>query len=104
MLPVVSIYHAHAAKIREEIRCEKEFIRILNDFFLEQINTFPTRENNIFDLVLTNIPEKIDITEILKPTDAGIFTDHSVLMFDLTTSCKPLPRVIRYIRLQLCGS
>ncbi len=91
-------------KIREEIRCEKEFIRILNDFFLEPINTFPTRENNIFDLVLTNIPEKIDITEILKPTDAGIFTDRSVLMFDLTTSCKLLPRVIRYIRLQLCGS
>ncbi len=77
--------------------CEKEFITILNDFFLEQINTFPTRENNILDLVLTNVPQKINITEILKPTDAGIFTDHSVVMFDLTTSFKPLPRVIRYI-------
>ena len=47
--------------------------------------------------MLTNVPEKINITEILKSTDAGIFTDHSVLMFDFTTSCKPLPRVIRYL-------
>ena len=35
------------------------FIKIINDYFLWQVIDFPTRENNILDLILTSIPEKL---------------------------------------------
>ena len=76
---------------------ETKFIEILDDFFLEQINSVPTRENNVIDLLITSIPDKINIIEVLKPTDAGIFTDHSFIMFDLIIACKPLPKVKRSV-------
>ena len=37
---------------------ERSFIRIMDDYILEQLNQFPTRENTILDLVITNIPDK----------------------------------------------
>jgi hypothetical protein len=76
---------------------EKTFIRILDDYFLEQINKFPTRGNNILDLVISSIPSKISISEILKPSDSEILTDHSAIIFELTTACNPLPRVKRSV-------
>ena len=76
---------------------ETKFTEILDDFFLEQINNIPTRENNVLDLLITSIPDKIKISEILKPTDAGIFIDHSLIMFDLITACNPLPKVKRSV-------
>ena len=47
---------------------ETKFIEILNDFYLEQINNSPTRENNVLDLLITSIPDKIKISEVLKPS------------------------------------
>ena len=76
---------------------ETKFIEILDEFFLEQINSIPTRENNVLDLLITSIPDKINIIEVLKPTDVGIFTDHSLIMFDLIIACKPLPKVKRSV-------
>ncbi|XP_028406787.1 uncharacterized protein LOC114529229 [Dendronephthya gigantea] len=62
---------------------KKKFIEILKDFYLEQLNEVPTRKNNILDLVITSIPDKINMSEVLKPTDAGISTDHSACLGNL---------------------
>jgi hypothetical protein len=72
--------------------CERycHFHTILDDYFLEQIN-------NILDLVISSIPNKISISEILKPSDSEILTDHSAIIFELTTACNPLPRVKRSV-------
>ena len=48
---------------------ETKFIEIIDNVLLEQINNIPTRENNVLDLLITSIPDKIKIGKILKPTD-----------------------------------
>ena len=53
------------------------FIDALNDNFLHQINIYPTRNNNILDLLITNIPELLCITDIITPDQMGICTDHT---------------------------
>ena len=76
---------------------ETKFIEILNDFYLEQINNSHTRENNVLDLLITSIPDKIMISEVLKPADTEISTDHNLIMFDLIMACNSLPKTIRSI-------
>ena len=39
------------------------FVELLHDHFLEQLYIAPTRGNNMLDLVLTNIPNKVNITQ-----------------------------------------
>ena len=60
-------------------------------------NKFPTSENNILDLVITSIPDKIIINELLKPSDSKILTDHSAILFELTAACSPLQKVNRFV-------
>ena len=36
-----------------------QFRDLVSDFFLEQVNLFPTRKNNILDLIFTNTPEAV---------------------------------------------
>ena len=67
-----------------------KFNDIFDNFFLEQINSIPTREN-VLDLLITSIPDKIKISEVLKPTEVGI------IVFDLIMACKPLPKVKRSV-------
>ena len=55
------------------------FVRMLDDHFLEQINKFPTRENNILDLVISSIPNNITVSEVLKPSVSEILTDHNAI-------------------------
>ncbi len=45
---------------------EHAFVKLLNNFFLEQINTCPTRGESILDLVITSIPDRVKIIEVLK--------------------------------------
>ena len=75
----------------------KTFIRILDDHFLEQMNNFVTRGNNILDLVITNIPNKVNVCEILKPSESEISTDHNAIIFDLKIECTPSFRVWRSV-------
>ena len=58
---------------------ERTFIRILDDYFLDQMNNYATRGNNILDLVITSIPNKVYVCEILKPSEAEISTDHNAI-------------------------
>ena len=53
--------------------------------------------NNILDLVITSIPDKIIINELLKPSDSKILTDHSAILFELTAACSPLQKVNRFV-------
>jgi hypothetical protein len=41
------------------------FVKVLNHFFLEQMNRWPTRGENILDLVITSIPDRINVSEVL---------------------------------------
>ncbi len=60
-----------------------EFTEILNDYFLKQLSVEPTRLNNILDLVITSTPDRVEIRDIISPNEAGIFTDHAILQFDI---------------------
>ena len=73
------------------------FIDALNDNFLHQINIYPTQNNNILDLLITNIPELPCITDIITPDQMGICTDHSGLQFEIQMSVKALPVLSRYV-------
>ena len=76
---------------------ENAFIELLNDHFMVQLNNTEIRENNILDLVITNIPELVNISEVLSLAEAEIFTDHSVINFDLLVHPKRLPRINRTV-------
>ena len=76
---------------------EHAFVKVLNDFFLEQMNTCPTRGESILDLVITSIPDRIKISEVLKPSHTEISTDHSAVIFDLSLSCNPIPKIKRTV-------
>ena len=76
---------------------ERTFIRILDDYFLEQINNFPTRGDNILDLVITSIPNKVNVCEMLRPSESEMSTDHNAIIFDLKTECIPLSRATRTV-------
>ncbi len=55
--------------------------------------TTPTRGNNTLDLVLTNIPNKVKICEILSPAQAELFTNHNIIAFELSTCYNQLPKI-----------
>ncbi len=60
-----------------------EFTEILNDYFLKQLSVESTCLNNILDLVITSTPDRVEIRDIISPNEAGIFTDHAILQFDI---------------------
>ena len=73
------------------------FVSLLNDFFLEQVNKTQTRGNNILDLVITSIPERVKVSEVLKPMSTENSTDHSAIIFDLSLSHIPNPKIKRTV-------
>ena len=76
---------------------EHAFVKILNDFFLEQMNTCPARGENILGLVITSIPDRMKISEVVKPSNREISTDHNAIAFDLSLSCNPIPKIRRNV-------
>jgi hypothetical protein len=59
---------------------EISFLELMDDYFLSQLNNKPTRRNNVLDLV--------NIHEVLSPTEADVFTDHNIILFDVLISPK----------------
>ena len=53
---------------------ELRFIETLGDFFLSQLVTSSTRNDNVLDLVITNVPNLVHIMPTLQPATAGLFT------------------------------
>ena len=70
-------------------------MKLLNDFFLEQLSTTPTRGENFLDLVITSVPERVRICESLKPSDSALLTDHNAIIFDLFLSRNPFHAKIK---------
>ncbi len=60
-------YHGTRQRKLQVVINKNAFVELLNDHFLERLNTTPTRGNNTLDIVLTNIPNKVKICEILSP-------------------------------------
>jgi hypothetical protein len=73
------------------------FTEQLNDFFLTQVNTLPTRGNNILDLIITSLPDQIENISKLKPMDIGLFTDHETILFNLKKPIKAAPKLNRTV-------
>lgn len=63
---------------------ETFFCDSLTDLYFSQLIYIPTRDQNILDLLITNIPEKIANIEVTDPTQYGLFSDHNYVLFDYT--------------------
>ena len=64
---------------------ELAFIETLHDHLLTQLNKKPTRGNNILELVITSVPNRVNVTDILSLKDTGFFAIAS-LFSSLTLS------------------
>ena len=56
-----------------------------------------TRGRNILDLIITNIPDRVNLLETLSPAQSGIFTDHCVLLFEFSAFVKSSTRIHRIV-------
>jgi hypothetical protein len=70
------------------------FTKFVKDNYLWQLVHFPTRNNNILDLILTNIPDKI---HNLHGYDDIISTDHKLIGFDLDLRVPKKPDIKRSV-------
>ena len=73
------------------------FIKTLYDHLLSQLNKKPIRGNNILDLVITSVPSRVNVTDILSPKDTGVHTDHSVIIFQFDAFIKGPPKPLRFV-------
>lgn len=76
---------------------EVTFIELLNDHFLTQLITVPTRGKNTLDLVITSVPELVSVTEILPPDQTAVFTDHSATLYEVSAFVKAPPKFQRTV-------
>ena len=87
-LPKVSWESQENTTGAKEIAFEEQ----LADYFLTQLNTIPTRGNNLLDLVITSVPNQVNDICVLSPAESGLFTDHGTIVFQLETSKKAAPK------------
>ena len=67
---------------------ELVFVGLLKDHYLSQLNNTPTRGNDILDVVVTNMPDHVTLTQILSPEETSVFTDHHTITFEFSTFLK----------------
>ena len=69
---------------------ELAFIETLHDHLLTYTTQLKktTRRNNILDLVITSVPNRVNVADVLSPKDTGFFTDHSVIIFQFNAFIK----------------
>ena len=70
------------------------FTKTVKDNYLWQLVNFPTRANNTLDLVLTNIPDKVNN---MQGFDDILNTDHKLISFDLSLEIQKKPKVKRLV-------
>ena len=71
--------------------------RWLHDYLLTQLNKKPTRGNNILDLLITSVLNRVNVTDILSPKDTGVFRDHSVCIFQFNAFIKAPLKTLRFV-------
>ena len=76
---------------------ELNFVDILDDHYLTQVNNIPTRANKILDLVITTVPELVSVSEVFRPDTTEILTDHSTVLHEFSDHIKSRPKVERYV-------
>ena len=76
---------------------EVQFTELLNDHYLTQVNQIPTRGDHILDVVINSVPENVQNMSVFSPSQCGLVTDHSVIMFDIATPFKPRPKIKRTV-------
>ena len=76
---------------------ELAFIETLRDHLLTQLNKKPTRGNNVLDLVITRVPNHVNVTGILSPKDTGVFTYHGVIIFQFNAFIKAPLKTLRFV-------
>ena len=70
------------------------FTKLVRDTYLWQMIDFPTRNNNMLDLILTNIPEKISD---IHGFDDILNTDHKLVSFVLDFNIPKEPKTKRFV-------
>ena len=70
------------------------FTKTVKDNYLWQLLNFPTRANTTLDLVLTNIPDKVNN---MQGFDDILNTDHKLISFDLSLEIQKKPKVKRLV-------
>ena len=74
------------------------FTKIARDNYLWQLVTFPTRINNILDLILTNVPDKRANLEGFESWFEDIInTDHKILSFELVLRIRRVSKAKRTV-------
>ena len=68
----------------------QNFCDVLDDYFMSQLCLVPTRESNILDLIITNQPELVTLTEICSPSDLGMSSDHNIIQFHFSYGCNTI--------------
>ena len=72
------------------------FFETLQDHSLLQVNPFPTRKENILDLIITDAPDRIMNIATLTPIQAALETDHDLLEFDFVARPRRVKKPARY--------
>ena len=73
------------------------FLEILNDIFLTQLNFIPTHGDRLLDLVITNVPDRFRVREVLSPKESDVFTDHGTVSFEFHASTKATHKIKRTV-------
>lgn len=70
------------------------FLSLCIKFGLSQLVNYPTRNDNILDLILTNDPNSISNIQV---SDPFCLSDHNMVSFDILSLTKPKPKSDIYI-------
>ena len=88
-------WHSDTDVTNEGTSCE--FLEILKDYYLTQVNSIPTRGNNVLDLIITSFPDKVKVRETLSPEISGIVTDYDIISFEIDIKPARPPKTMRVI-------
>ena len=75
---------------------EVNFVDILNDHFLTQINTMSTDAKKTQDLVVTSARELVTVSEILSPEKSELITDYYTILHEFSEHVKARRRSERF--------
>ena len=67
-----------------------EFRELTFDFFLHQVNMYPTRHNNILDLVLMTALENVVNLSCISAKAMVLSSDHSLTFFSISLKAKSI--------------
>ena len=76
---------------------EVAFLEILTDHFLTQLNFIPTRRDSVLDFVITNVPDRVRVRELLSPKESDVFTDHGTVSSEFHASTKATYKIKRAV-------